>query len=233
MAATPKASPKPPPKKKSSKLERPRDAIEALLEPANDRLDSTLVARLYKAFNRTFYEKTIAALKTPEEARRFATRIRANREFGPIRADLCREALDIVDKPKHRAPAMEIIPILFDGPPPPSGERLKGWGKQVWVCSVGDAMSKMREIGDLPLAVRLGDLVRPHRRQLANSYHLLELAEVYALAKRPADALALCREALARKFTRENLLAAPGLASLRSNPEFKALVAPKARRKAG
>jgi hypothetical protein len=85
-------------------------------------------------------------------------------------------------------------------------------------------MSKARAIGDLPLAVRFGDVVRPHSRHLADSFHILELAEVYALAKRPADALDLCREALRRKFTRESLLAAPGLASLRSTAEFRALV---------
>lgn len=215
---------KPKPSKRSSKLARPRDAIEALLEPKKNRLEPNLVRSLYRAFNRTFYEKTIAALQTPDEARRFAERIRANREFGPIRADLCREAVKIVDKPKHQATAIEIIVLLFDGPPPSSGERLKGWGKQVWANVVAEAMSKALVMKDLSLAARLGDLVRPHVQTLVDSERVLELARVYAFSKRPDDAVSICRECIRRRWTRENLLADHGLVSLHSHPAFKKLV---------
>jgi hypothetical protein len=224
------AKPKGSPSKKSSKLARPRDAIEALLAPEKKRLEPKLVRSLYRAFNRTFYEKTIAALQTPDEARRFAERIRANRELAPIRADLCREAVAIVDKPKHHATAMEIIELLFHGPPPSSGETLKGWGKQVWANVVGEAMSKALAMEDLPLAARLGDLVRPHLQGLANSEHVLELARVYALSKRSADAVSICRECIERQFTREDLLADHGLVSLHSDSRFKALVGGAKRR---
>jgi hypothetical protein len=219
-ASKPKASPS----KKSSKLARPRDAIEALLEPEKNRLEPKLVRSLYRAFNRTFYEKTIAALQTPDEARRFAERIRANREFAPIRADLCSEAVEIVDKPKHHAAAMEIIALLFDGPPPSSGERLKGWGKKLWANAVARAMSKARAMKDLPFAARLGDLVRPHVQTLTEPEHVLELARVYALSKRPDDAASICHECIRRRWTRENLLADRDLVSLHSHPDFKKLV---------
>jgi len=206
------------------KLVRPRDAIEALLEPEKDRLEPKLVRSLYRAFNRTFYEKTIAALTTPDEARRFAARIRANREFADIRADLCREAVTIVVKPKHREAALEIIALLFDGPPPATGERLKGWGKQVWVNVAAEAAGQALAINDVPLAVRLSELVRPYTKNFADSSHVITLARAYALSKRPADAVTMCRVALQQRWTREDLIAEPGLAVLHSNADFKKLV---------